>query len=86
VPPPLPWFFFPEPPMDAHGDRAEQTRPETAAFFAGEPEGQPVSLLFSFFSVWGFFSLWGKTRVCTLKLFHRNHLALAKDALIPLLN
>jgi hypothetical protein len=35
-----PWFFFPEPPLDAHGNRAEQTRPETTVFFAGEPEAQ----------------------------------------------
>jgi hypothetical protein len=30
-------FFFPVPPLDAHGNRAEWARPETAALFAGEP-------------------------------------------------
>jgi hypothetical protein len=33
---PLPWFFFPMPPTDAHGNREEQARPE-AAHFAGGP-------------------------------------------------
>jgi hypothetical protein len=29
--------LLPMPPSDAHGDRAEQARPETAVLFAGEP-------------------------------------------------
>jgi hypothetical protein len=32
---PLPWFFFPMPPMDAHGNREEQARPKTAVHFSG---------------------------------------------------
>jgi hypothetical protein len=32
-----PVFFFPVPALDAHGDRAEWARLETAALFAGEP-------------------------------------------------
>jgi hypothetical protein len=31
---------------DAHLDREEKARPETAALFAGEPEALPVSALF----------------------------------------
>jgi hypothetical protein len=34
------------PPSDAHGDQAEQARPETAALFASEPEALPVSAMF----------------------------------------
>jgi hypothetical protein len=32
-----PVFFYPVPPLDAHGNRAERAWPKTAALFAGEP-------------------------------------------------
>jgi hypothetical protein len=38
-------FFFPVPPLDAHGNRAERARPE-AAHFAGGP--RPTGEIFSF--------------------------------------
>jgi hypothetical protein len=33
-----PVFFFLVPPLDAHGNRAEQARQEAAAHFSGLPE------------------------------------------------
>jgi hypothetical protein len=50
----LPVLFFPMPPLDAHGNRAEWARPE-AAHFAGDAGEYLFSSfpLFSF-SIWGF--------------------------------
>jgi hypothetical protein len=57
--PPLPGPSSQMPLRGAHRDRAGQTRPETAAFFAGEPEAQnPVSFLcplLGFLCWWGYF-------------------------------
>jgi hypothetical protein len=41
-----PVFFFPVPPLEAHGNRAEQARSE-AAHFAGDP--RPTDEFFLFF-------------------------------------
>jgi hypothetical protein len=45
-------FFFPVPPLDAHGNRAERARLE-AAHFAGDPRptGEFFLLFFPFFAL-----------------------------------
>jgi hypothetical protein len=42
-----PMFFFPMPPLDAHGNQAEQARPELA-HFAGDPRQTGEFFLFFF--------------------------------------
>jgi hypothetical protein len=52
------WFFFPLPPLDAHGDRAEQARP----WWRRTLPATPVSFLFLSlcdFRIFGSLVLWG---------------------------
>jgi hypothetical protein len=42
-----PVFFFPVPPLDAHGNQAERARPEVA-HFAGDPRQTGEFFLFFF--------------------------------------